>query len=116
MEDKQNYKKEVLEVSLNRNYDSTIFQLKNGSNDEVPKDNGIIEVGVDRIRIHHSNSNYKKEMEDSSCDLRKKPKKKISCGPFRPEQLPGHIVQELRVAGKLHDEFATAFKATDPVS
>jgi hypothetical protein len=55
-------------------------------------DNGIVEIGLERIRIHHSNPNYKKEIEGYEKQLSEdkeenQPRKKTTC-IFNPFILP----------------------------
>lgn len=54
-----------------------------------------------RVRIYHSNSNYKKEMQDYNKKLiKKRPKKKISC-TFNPSKLPIDVRVRLHKEGKV---------------
>jgi hypothetical protein len=58
-----------------------------------------VRTGQERIRIHHSNPNYQKELEEYKKGLRsEKLRKKKSCGPFDPSILP------IEVRAKLHNE------------
>jgi hypothetical protein len=70
--------------------------------------NGVVEVGLERIRAHHSNPNYKKEMEEfeklSKWDKerlrgKKQPRKKTTC-VFNPFLLP----IDVREREKLHEQ------------
>jgi hypothetical protein len=58
-------------------------------------------VGPERIRVHHSNKDYQKEMEEFKNGSRKeKPKKKISC-TFSPALLPMDVRIKLHKEGKV---------------
>jgi hypothetical protein len=68
-------------------------------------DNRVVEVGLERIRIHHSNPNYKKEMDEFEKWLREdregeEPRKKITC-TFSPSLLPINIREKLYREGEL---------------
>jgi hypothetical protein len=73
-------------------------------------DNGILEVGLERIKVNHSNPNYEKEMQEfdklSKRDkerLRieeKKPRKNTTC-VFNPFLLPIDIRQKLHEEGEV---------------
>jgi len=70
-----------------------IHKIKTNNDDRATK------IGHERIRIHHSNPHYQKELEEYRKGLRKeKPQKKKSCGPFDPSTLP------IEVRAKLHNE------------
>jgi hypothetical protein len=102
---KQRLQNQSFSLSQNDNIANEKNGIDNNSlkNDSV-MDNEIIKVGDERIRIHHSNLNYKREMQQFNDGLlEQKPRRKWSCGPFYPYKLPSAKVEELRRKGKLHD-------------
>jgi hypothetical protein len=122
--DREDYKKEMIhqylaqrQLSQNQIQNFSLSQNDNIANEkeknsidnnsvknDLLMDNGITIVGDQRIRIHHSNPNYKREMQQySDHPLNQKPKRKWSCGPFQPHELPRWKVEEMRREGKLHD-------------
>ena len=107
-QDNENYRKEMLEEHLK------ILQLKSelnvtnininindyylGTNNDNFK---AAKIRPERVRIHHSNPNYQKEMGEFKNGLRKeKPKKKISC-TFSPLKLPIDVRIKLHKEGKV---------------
>jgi hypothetical protein len=73
-------------------------------------DNGILEVGLERIKVDHSNPNYKEETEEfeklSKLDRerlrgeKKQPRKKTTC-IFSPFELPVDKIEKLQAEGKV---------------
>ena len=73
-------------------------------------DNGILEVGLERIRVHHSNPNYQKEMQEfeklskmgqrAVKSRKKQPRKKTTC-IFSPFELPVDKIEKLQAEGKV---------------
>jgi hypothetical protein len=82
-------------TDVNNNNNNDYFLGTNNDDFKAAK------VGPERIRIHHSNKNYQKEMEEfKNGSRKKKPKKKISC-TFSPALLPMNIRIKLHKEGKV---------------
>jgi hypothetical protein len=104
--DNENYGKMMLQEHLERIQQRQ--QLHNDGNDNNNNDYygannndfKITKIRPERVRIHHSNPNYQKEIEQFRRGLRKeKPKKKISC-TFSPSLLPIDVRIKLHKEGK----------------
>jgi hypothetical protein len=105
--DNENYGKMMLQEHLERIQQRQ--QLHNDGNDNNNNDYygannndfKITKIRPERVRIHHSNPNYQKEIEQFRIGLRKeKPKKKISC-TFSPSLLPIDVRIKLHKEGKI---------------
>ena len=58
-------------------------QISDIDRTKINIDDRTIKTRPERIRIHHSNPHYQKELEEYRNGLRlEKPKKRKSCGPF----------------------------------
>jgi len=104
--DNENYRKIMLEEHFEGIQQK---QLQNDGNDNNNNDYygannndfKITKIRPERVRIHHSNPNYQKEIEQFRIGLRKeKPKKKISC-TFSPSLLPIDVRIKLHKEGKI---------------
>jgi hypothetical protein len=105
--DNENYRKRMLEEHHERIQQQQLHDDSNDNSNDYYKgannndDFKVAKVGPERVRIHHSNPNYQKEMEQFRRGLRKeKPKKKISC-TFSPSLLPIDIRIKLHKEGKI---------------
>jgi hypothetical protein len=77
----------------------TASQITDKHRMKINIDDRAIKTRPERIRIHHSNPHYQRELEEYRKGLRKeKPRKKKSCGPFDPSILP------VEVRARLHNE------------
>jgi hypothetical protein len=86
----------LLEDNNNNVNNNNDYYLGTNKDDFKP-----VKIRPERIRIHHSNKNYQKEMEEFKNGSRKeKPKKKISC-TFSPSLLPVDVRIKLHKEGKV---------------